>query len=111
MLRAGSLRRRVAIQYATETRDSYGAVVKGWVASVGGIPAMIVPKRGDEKFVAGADRTTVVTEWKMRNPGVAIDNSMRLVDEDGVVYDIEYILPSNTKRELVVGTIRKDGAS
>ena len=57
-MQAGKLRKRVAIQQVTETRDAMGGVINTWatLATVWGDVRMVNSQRIAEDFVASADR-------------------------------------------------------
>jgi len=95
-MRAGKLRRRVAIQSLTETKDTYGEPIKSWT-TVYTVYAQVLPLRGDERAQNQQLMSRADTKFRIRyNSDMTITTKHRLV-YDGDNYDITAILEIGRK--------------
>ena len=97
-MQAGKLDKRIQIQRATETQDSYGEEVKTWPGTV--IATLWAEKKdldGSEPFQAQQVGAFVTTQFTVRYlSGIAAE--MRVV-HDGTPYDIKAVLESDRRKE------------
>ena len=99
-MQAGKLRRRVTIQYPSDTRNDIGEPITQWLTFAESVPAAIEPLNGREFFAAQQEQSTVTTRIRIRwRPGVT--DLMRIVHSTEI-YDIEAVLPDqhSGRREL-----------
>lgn len=94
-MRAGDLRRRVAIQARTSTQDSWGQQSTSWTDVLANVPAMIEPMSGREREVAAAINAEVDTRITVRyhaalaNPVVTASYRVVYVNAGGTrIYNI-----------------------
>lgn len=101
-MRAGQLRKRVAIQSYTATQDAYGAETKTWTTQRT-VWAGVEPLTGREYLEARATTQTVTHRFRMRRqPDFDVTPTMRL-SYDGRTFDIESVLNIGERdREIVV---------
>jgi SPP1 family predicted phage head-tail adaptor len=64
-MEVGALDRRVTIETATKTKDSYGGIVVSW-ASLGTYWANVRPMVARERFISGAIRENNVSVFTIR---------------------------------------------
>lgn len=88
-MRAGQLRHRVTIQQATETQDSYGAVVQSW-STLANVWASIEARTGRETFTAAqvyatADHIITIRHRSDVTPKMRITYGARTFGIEGAV--------------------------
>ena len=94
-MQAGRLRHRVTLQRATESRDSFGQVVKTW-ADVATVWARVEALSGREYLEAQSLQRQVTTRMTIRWRS-DVDAGLRALWR-GRVYDIESALADETGR-------------
>ncbi len=100
ILRAGQLRHRVKLQSATETQDSYGAIVQTW-ADVATVWASIEARTGRETFTAAQVYATADHIITIRYRS-GVTAKMRIV-YGSRVFDIQGAVdPDGRKRTLMI---------
>lgn len=87
-MRAGRLRHRITLQINEPTADGYGGQTANWTSTIRGIPAAIEPLNGRELIAAQAVQSDINVKISMRYM-TGITAAMRLLDQDGTVYDIK----------------------
>ena len=118
MVRAGTYRDRVRIERFVEGTDASGGPARIWepITEVpdGEVNCQIMEVGpGQEFHGAGTEVAENRTRIRIREvPGLNVDPAMRLVDVDReTIYEIESILPSRLRDELILrcqhgGTVR-----
>lgn len=100
-LAAGQLRHRLRLQQATTTKDAAGTPVTSWtdIARIWARRTNLLRETA-ETIASGAEvaRQTVRFDLRPR----AIDTTMRLIDDAGVIFDIHSIALTNDRSALTV---------
>lgn len=84
-MKAGTLDRRIVIEYATTVRDAVGQEIETW-ADFASVWASRNDVRGTERFSAEQPFAARTARYRLRYVA-GITEEMRIVD-DGVTYDI-----------------------
>jgi len=104
MICSGEMNRPVTIQAYSESRNGYGEVIKTWAAHGAATRwAKKLSQRATEKFTTDQFAGFDYTGWKLHYDAT-VTHLMRLVDEDGVIYDIEGVEEVGYKEEMVLIT-------
>jgi SPP1 family predicted phage head-tail adaptor len=97
---AGKLNKRITIQGIQETRDTDGAIIKGW-ADVCTVWASIKPLTGREYFDAAKSVDNVVNAKINNRYRAGIKPEMRIL-YNGVVYEITSIINPNESNQYLL---------
>ena len=108
-MRAGTYRDRVRIEQFVVATDALGGPARTWqpiTAIKGGeVQCQIVEIGPGQEFNgAGTEVAQGATRIRIREvPGLNVDPAMRLVDVDrGTIFEIEQIIPTRLREELVI---------
>jgi hypothetical protein len=103
---AGECDRLIRILSVPETQNSRGEMAPGIPVVVATVWARKVPLGGDEGIVASQLQATAAYRWELRHyvPGVA---PKMLVDERGVLFDINEVQEVGRRVSLDLGTTQR----
>ena len=88
-MRAGTLRKQIIIQQASEANDSHGQPIKTWSAYLT-VSASVQPLKGREYFDAAQVNAETTTKFIIRHR-LGITQKMR-ISYDSKIYNIESII-------------------
>ena len=110
-MRAGKLRKRVAVQTLTTSQDGYGEPVETW-ATVDTVWAELTPavRATRESFAGMSEQRSAHTTFECRIRFIAgLDPYTTRLLHDGVVYEVESIMdPDGRTRELLMLCYRRE---
>ena len=88
-MQAGTLDRRITIQQSTDTQDAAGQPIAAW-STFAAVWAGHKDMRGRERFASEQDLAVRTVTFRMYWLD-GVHERMRVIDEDGTVYDIQGI--------------------
>ena len=103
----GRLNRVIEIEHKSVTRDSFGSEIVTWV-TLAKVWAEKLDPRPSEKFSEGSARTvdTSLKQFRlMQRDDLALDETMRVIDDYGIQWGIVGILKDG--RQFVTLQLRK----
>lgn len=107
-MRAGDLRRRVAIQSRSSSQDTYGQQLSTWSDVLTNVPAMIEPLNGRELEIASANhpqadtRITVRYHSALANPAAAAAYRVTYTNAGGTrLYDVQAVLNLDERNRTI----------
>jgi SPP1 family predicted phage head-tail adaptor len=103
---AGEMRRRITIQQRVTSTDEFGGAAVAW-ADFAYCWAYYEPLHGSELYAAQQVYPETDTRFSIRYR-TGLDPSMRLVDQDGVQFDVTGIVDVDQRHiKLVVMAVRR----
>jgi len=100
-MNAGKMNRRITVQNRPSGQDSFGQPLStGWT-DLGSLWANVEPLTGDERFAAAAVSAEITTRVRTRY-WAGIIAGARIVLDDGLVLDIEAVLPDRKHTSLEI---------
>jgi len=102
MIAAGKMDRRITLQRVVETRDSASGEVVETGEELAQVWAQREPLRATERFQASQFAAKADTRFRIRYRTGVEPKGMRILADDGRLYDITGVLEHGRKEELEI---------